>query len=81
MTRRRFFLNPFRRAGWIVDEHMEAIIAFERQWDPYVRTLLGCPDEGLMTTETCDGERSQRDYARFLKARKAAAKLFDLRET
>lgn len=58
-----------------------AVVAFEQVWNPFVRKLAGCPLEGvLVSPKQCNLTLSSWDYHLFLRSRKAAAKLFDLKE-
>lgn len=62
------------------DDLREKVIRFEHKHDPFVRDLFGCAATGPMTEESCFAGRSTINYEKFLAARRAAAKLYSLRE-
>lgn len=56
------------------------ILAFEKSWTPFLFKLAGCEQPRTFQKPVCDKSKREMDTALFLKARKAAAKLFDLKE-
>jgi len=56
------------------------IIEFEKHWTPFLYKLAGCAMNRTFERPVCDSSKREIDHVLFLKARKAAAKVFDLRE-
>ena len=56
------------------------IIEFEKHWTPFLYKLTGCAMTRTFEPPVCDKAKREIDHVLFLKARKAATKLFDLRE-
>ena len=61
-------------------EMQERAIAFEHRHDAFVRTLFGCPSQGVMSDAVCNPRAGGVDYQQFKNARAAAAKFYDLKE-
>ena len=63
------------------DSLYNKVVAFEMNWDIFIRKLAGCP-LGVVLTESgqCNPNRGVLDRAAYARARKAAAKLFELEE-
>jgi hypothetical protein len=55
------------------------VVEFHRHYNPFSRALLGCP-KGAREMEECDPRQGSIDYAEYVKARKLAMRLFDLRD-
>jgi hypothetical protein len=73
-------LGAQSRARNEYDELRDRSINFERNWNPFVRKLFGCPVVGEVSQETCKPYRAEVDIAAFEKCREAAKKLFRLRD-
>jgi len=56
------------------------ILAFEKHWTPFLYKLAGCEQTRTFEKPVCRDEKREMDTALFLKARKAAAKLFSLKD-
>jgi len=56
------------------------VLAFEKHWTPFLYKLAGCEQNRTFAPPVCDKSKREMDTVLFLKARKAAAKLFDLKE-
>ncbi len=56
------------------------ILAFEKHWTPFLYKLAGCEQTKTFERPVCAPSKRELDRVLFLKARKAAAKLFDLKE-
>ncbi len=56
------------------------ILEFEKHWTPFLYKLAGCVQNRTFAPPVCEKSKREIDHILFLKARKAAAKLFDLRE-
>lgn len=56
------------------------IIAFEKHWTPFLFKLAGCEQTRTFERPVCEISKREFDRLLFLKSRKAAAKLFDLKE-
>lgn len=56
-----------------------AVVAFEKPHDKFVRQLFGCQPEGMITPDTCNPNLGTINYGEFSRARKAAARLYDLK--
>ena len=56
------------------------ILEFEKSWTPFLYKLAGCEQPRTFQKPVCDKSKREMDTVLFLKARKAAAKLFDLKE-
>jgi hypothetical protein len=52
----------------------------EVHWNIFVRDLWGCQRDGETTAETCHPSEGVVNYKEYMAARKAAKKLFELRE-
>jgi hypothetical protein len=63
------------------DSHGKDLVDFELAYNPYLRKYFGCPLEGEVSPTTCRASHQQRDYSLYLRSRKLAMKVFDLRET
>ncbi len=81
MTRRTLLAIPLA-VGRLpdFDDLRAKVIEFERAWDIFVRKLFGCRLEGELSAETCDVAEGTVDYAAFSRARRAARKLFELKD-
>jgi hypothetical protein len=55
-------------------------VAFDTQWNRYVRRMFGCPEFGPTDETTCRPSLGAVDYASYRKARELAKPLFDLRD-
>jgi hypothetical protein len=79
ITRRALLLTPLasRRAKADIgrDELVERTRAFHVPWDQFVRSLFGC-GKSATSTGDCDSNRGVIDYGAFMKAGRAARKLF-----
>lgn len=56
------------------------ILAFEKHWTPFLYKLAGCTQTRTFEKPVCDKSKREMDTALFLKSRKAAAKLFNLKD-
>ena len=56
------------------------ILEFEKSWTPFLYKLAGCEQPRTFQKPVCDKSKREMDTVLVLKARKAAAKLFDLKE-
>lgn len=56
------------------------ILEFEKHWTPFLYKLAGCETNRTFERPVCDKTKREIDHVLFLKARKAATKVFDLRE-
>lgn len=75
MTRRSLLTLAFGRAN-SVDEFCERLLAHEKHYDPLIRKAFGCRPTGDMTPENCSTARRELSYGDFMRARKAAARLY-----
>jgi hypothetical protein len=81
MTRRYLISRPFRNAsGWTSDDHTREVLEFEKHWDPYVRRLFGCALTGPFDETNCSPGAQERDVKSYMRARRAAMRVFDLKE-
>jgi len=56
------------------------ILEFEKSWTPFLYKLAGCQMSRTFERPSCDPAKREIDHLLFLKARKAAIKVFDLKE-
>lgn len=70
------FVLAFATTAQVVDTQLtDDIHNFHKHWDKYIRTYFGCGQEAHSTAE-CNPALATIDYAEWIKARKAAKKLF-----
>lgn len=74
------FTAPLAWAQLALDAFSGRALAFEKCWNPFVRRLFGCAEEGDTAERGCHLARSKVDFDEFRKAREKAKPLFGLRD-
>lgn len=64
-----------------VDELGTKLVAFEIPYNRFLRAYFGCPESGDIGPEVCLAHKREIRRGDWEKARRAAAKLFDLEES